>query len=419
MAIINKDFFNGGKLLKIRETENLHESDIDTQNNSNIGKKYNNYDFFSSGSYGCTMFPNMRCDGIKTKRKNPHYMSKLSVEGFYSHNEYNIGQKLMDLKQRKVHDSILDHINFMEKKCQIKKQKIHVNTDKYDCGILDSNKYDEKDNFVLLKMQYIPSSEISSYLNKNFSVKLMLRYYYFTLKCIQFLLKHKILHHDLHMSNIIIDENKEFHLIDFGIAIDYNKCFVNGELNMDYVKNILIVFDPTWNYWPIEYHILCYFVFENSELTEKVLEKIINSYYNKNKVFNKYYKNMKNYKKIVLDFYRKKYVNKSPKKKHIKEILENSYHTWDLYQVNYILLVLINLYDIQEMDNIINLCKIGLHYDVSKRYNIEFFLKNFISILKTYKQTPGLLYSREIIKSTPIKEEFDEKLIKSKKPVIQ
>ena len=50
------------------------------------------------------------------------------------------------------------------------------------------------------------------------------------------------------------------------------------------------------------------------------------------------------------------------------------------------------------MDNIINLCKIGLHYDVSKRYNIEFFLNNFISILRKYKETPGLLYSPDIIK---------------------
>lgn len=415
MAIINKGFLNGGKLLKIKEAEDSNQHKLDIQNTSRVDKKYNNYDFFSSGSYGCTMFPNMRCDGLKTKRKNPTYMSKLSVEGFYSKNEYNIGQKLMALRQKYPSVSILDHMNFMEKKCQIKKRRIHVNTDKYDCSILDSNKYDDNDNFVLFKMKYIPSSEISSYLNKNFSVKLMLRYYYFTLKCIQFLLKHKILHHDLHMSNVIIDESKEFHLIDFGIAIDYNKCFVGRKLNMDYIKNILIVFDPTWSYWPIEYHILCYFVFERDELTSEELNNIINSYYNKNKVFNTYFKNMKNYKKLVFDFYSKKYVNKTQKEIHIKEILENSYHTWDLYQVNYILLLLISLYDIQEMDNIINLCKIGLHYDVSKRYNIDFFLKNFILILKNYKKTPGLLYSSEIIKSTPKQEDYDQHLSKSKK----
>ena len=411
MGTINTDFFSGGKILKIKDTLNLN----DTQNKT---KQYNNYDFFSSGSYGCTMFPNMRCDGLKTRRSNPHYMSKLSVDGFYSENEYNIGKKLMEIKEKKGHDSILEHMNFMEKKCQIKKRKIHVNTEKYDCSILDSDRYDNDKNFVLLKMKYIPSKEISSYLKKNFSVKLMLRYYYFTLKCIQFLLKHKLLHHDLHMSNVIIDNNKEFHLIDFGIAIDYKKCFKNHELNMEYIKNILIVFDPTWSYWPIEYHILCYFVFENKQLTKNELENIINSYYNKNRVFNKYFKNMKNYKKLVYEFYSNKYINKTNIHNHIKEILETSYHTWDLYQVNYILLILINLYNIHEMDNIINLCKIGLHYDVSKRYNIEFFLKNFISILKKYKETPGLLYSPNIIKSTPTDEEYDNSLSKTKKSSI-
>ena len=41
MAIINKDFFNGGKLLKMKETLNLNEN-----NTQNKYKKYNNYDFF-------------------------------------------------------------------------------------------------------------------------------------------------------------------------------------------------------------------------------------------------------------------------------------------------------------------------------------------------------------------------------------
>ena len=38
----------------------------------------------------------------------------------------------------------------MERKCQIKKRKIHVNTEKYDCSILESDRYDDK-NFVFLK----------------------------------------------------------------------------------------------------------------------------------------------------------------------------------------------------------------------------------------------------------------------------
>lgn len=423
MNINNKIVFNGGKLLKIKDLENLNtiSNSFDTneaKQTENPNPTYNNYDFFSSGSYGCTMFPNMRCDGIKTKRIYPRHMSKLSIKGFYSENEYNIGQKLLALKKNKQHNSILEHMNFMEKKCEIKKKKIHVNTEKYDCSILDSDKYKSERDFVLFKTKYIQSSEISSYLNKNFSVKLMLRYYYFMLKCIQFLLKHDILHHDMHMSNVLIDTKYEFHLIDFGIAIDYKKCFNSGKLNMEYIKNILIVFDPSWNYWPIEYHILCYFVFRKTELTKKELEKIVETYYGKNKVFNKYFKNMKNYKKAVVDFYSKKYVNNDNIEKHIKEILETSYHTWDLYQVNIILLILIDLYDIKEMHNIIDLCKIGLHYDASKRYNIDFFLKTFISVLRNYKQTPGLLYSSEIINSTPKKTEYFEKLTKTKKTTL-
>ena len=59
---------------------------------------------------------------------------------------------------------------------------------------------------------------------------------------------------------------------------------------------------------------------------------------------NNNFKNMKNYKKLVYEFYSNKYINKTNIHNHIKEILETSYHTWDLYQVNYILLILIKIH---------------------------------------------------------------------------
>ena len=395
MTIINTDFLDGGKQIKIKKNIELDEN-----------KNTNNYDFFSSGSYGCTMYPKMKCDGLKSKQKKPNYMSKLSIEGFYSNNEYEIGQKLMKLKQNNLHDSIINHINFVEKKCSIKRKKININTNKYDCSILESDKYNHKEDFVLFQLQYIPSKEISKYLNANFNIKLLLRYYFFILKCIQFLSKHNIIHHDLHMSNVIVDKKKEFHLIDFGIAIDYNNCFKNQELNMNYIKNILITFDPAWEYWSIEYHILCYFVFKKTELTKKELQKIINTYYHKNKIFNHFFKNMKNYKKIVLDFYSEKFVNKTSINKHIKEILENSHKTWDIYQVNYVLLVLIRYYDIKNIENIINLCKIGIHYDYTKRHNVDFFINTIISILTNNRKMEHSIYDSDNIQKEPSKEDL-------------
>ena len=398
MTIIDSEFMNGGKIIKIK--------------NSN---ETNNYNFFSSGSYGCTMFPNMKCDGKKSNKKYPKHMSKLSVEGFYSNNEYSIGQKLLELQKRKTDDSILNHMNFMLNKCQIKRKKININTNKYDCSILDSEKYENTNDFVLFQMNYIPSKEASKYLHKNFNIKLLLRYYFFVLKCIQFLSKQNIIHHDLHMSNVLVDENKDFHLIDFGIAIDYTKCFKNNKLNMDYIKNILIVFDPTWEYWPVEYHILCYFVFKQTKLTNKELENIINSYYNKNKTFNHYFKNMKNYKKNVFDFYSEQYVNQTPIEIHIENILEESHNTWDIYQINYIFLVLIQLYKIENMDNVINLCKIGIHYNYHNRYNVEFYINNLISILKNNKKSNYSIYNTENISTYPLQETFDSSVNMSQK----
>ena len=40
--------------------------------------------------------------------------------------------------------------------------------------------------------------------------------------------------------------------------------YVNNKINYKYLENILISFDPTWKYWSIENHILC-FIFLNKK----------------------------------------------------------------------------------------------------------------------------------------------------------
>ena len=99
-------------------------------------------------------------------------------------------------------------------------------------------------------------------------------------------------------------------------------------------------------------------------------------------------------------------LNKTSINKHIKEILENSHKTWDIYQVNYVLLVLIRYYDIKNVENIINLCKIGIHYDYTKRHNVDFFINTIISILTNNRKMEHSIYDSNNIQKEPSKEEL-------------
>ena len=376
-----------------------------------LRKQYNNYDFFSSGSYGCVMYPKMKCDGFKSTYTTTKYISKLTIKDKYSVNEYEMGQKLLKLKTTKNYEEILNFINFVEKKCSIEKSKVNLNKRKHKCKILQP-KYKSND-YELFYLKYIPSIDISSYLNENSNkIKIIYRYYSFVLECIKFLKKHDIIHHDLHMSNVIVDDNENYHLIDFGIAIDLNKCYIDGEMDMNYIKTILLGYDPSWVFWPIEYHILCHFVYNKDKLTDKILKEIIDFYYTNNIVFIKYFSNLKLYKKKVYNFIKSKYINNKPIQEHIKSILQESCHTWDLYQLNYLILDIMELYRIEENETLINLCKIGIQYNYENRFNV--YIDKILMILNKNKTENFTAYLNENIKKTPRFDDLKNRTTKSK-----
>ena len=386
-----------------------------------LKKQYNNYDFFSSGSYGCVMYPKMKCDGFKSSYTTK-YISKLTIKDKYSINEYEIGQKLLKLKSSQSNQSnqsnqkyeeILDFINFVERKCSIEKNKVNLNKRKHKCKILYP-KY-KANEYELFYLKYIPSKDISSYLNENSNkIKIIYRYYSFVLECIKFLKKHNIIHHDLHMANVIVDENENYHLIDFGIAIDLNKCYIDGELNINYIKTILLGYDPSWAFWSIEYHILCHFVYNNEKLSDEIIKEIIETYYKNNIVFKKYFSNLKIYKKKVYDFIKSKYLNNVPIEKHIKSILNNASHTWDLYQLNYLVLDIMELYHIEENESLIDLCKIGIHYDYNARFDVDFYIEKILMILNKNKTEQFISYLNENIKKAPKFYDLTNRTTKSK-----
>lgn len=381
-----------------------------------LKKKYNTYDFFSSGSYGCTMYPFMKCDGKKTVKSAPNMISKLSVNNEYSENEYHIGKRLKYLKEqeeKKNHKdpsrstSILDHMNFVERKCSIRKKNLHINHKKYECSILQNKKYKSNKEFTLFYMKYIPSQEMTDYLSKQFDIKIVLRYYYFALKCIQFLSHHNIVHHDMHLSNTIVDEQGDFHLIDFGIAIDMNKVFLHTghQLNMEYIKHMFITYDPEWGHWPLEYHVMGYMLYREDAshpLTSSKIQNIIDAYYDKHTMYEKFIPNLSEFKKRAQIFLTEQFVtsaSEKTKEEIMSDVIEHSWKTWDIYQTSFIVLSLIHMHKIENLDSIVELCKFAIHYDYkSRRRNADYHITRLKQILTQYKSTRDTFYTPDNIK---------------------
>lgn len=343
-----------------------------------------NKDFFSSGEYGCAIYPRVKCNNNnkRNNRKDSQMISKVTIKDFYSENEYSIGKIL-----RKNNE--LGYFIPIEKKCSINNKKITEINSKYECKATQENKKNKK--FVLLYSKFDPSVQLSDVLHSSDNnIKMIYKYYLFTLKCIDILIQNNIVHHDLHLANIILNKKGEFKLIDFGLSIHYDKVKnKDGTINFEYLVPVLITFDDMWCYWSIEKHFLNYLVFKNKQLSHETIVEIINNYYDNNKVFNMLYTKheLYKYKKTVIYFYKEKYSSMSIEDA-IKEILDNSYKTWDLYQLSYLMIYL--FHDKLEnpiLSSFVDIFKKNLHYDYTKRLSIENILKLNYALLSEHKES--------------------------------
>jgi serine/threonine protein kinase len=356
-------------------------------------KDHNNKAFFSSGEYGCAIYPRIKCNNVKKSKKDSRMISKVTIQDFYSENEYAIGKIL-----KKV--NTMGYFIPIEKKCSISKKKITSINSKYDCKA--TQKHETGKKFILLYSKFDPSDQLSDIIGSyTKDIKLIYKFYLFTLKCIDILIQNNIVHHDLHLGNIILNKNNDFKLIDFGLSIMYDKVKnEDGSINHHYLEQILITFDDTWCYWSIEKHLLNYLVFKKKMLNEEVIEEIVDHYYGKNKVFNLLYNNneLKQYKKKIKYHYLELLSGLSFEDSMMK-ILDESYKTWDLYQLSYLMIYLLQ----DKLDDIVislfvDIFKKNLHYDYKRRLNVGQLLKLNLEVLRDHKNSKIYQQNLEISK---------------------
>ena len=177
--------------------------------------------------------------------------------------------------------------------------------------------------------KYVKSPELSEYLKKKSTEAIIIKTYFLLCDRIDTMLTAGIIHHDLHFGNILYD-GSTLYVIDFGLAMIQNKFLINNKPNYPYLKEAIFRYSPAWNYWTIEYHLLCYLVHEG-QLTRAIIEYTINYYLSKNVVFKLLGIDfLKGYQRVAIDYFMK--YDSMLIDDAIIDLLQAA-RTWDLYKI--------------------------------------------------------------------------------------
>lgn len=364
--------------------------------------------FFEAGSYGCVRYPQVKCNGkIMTKKqlnkkgKNSDLMSKISEINFFSLNELEVSN-FLEKHRSKIENDVIDTWIYVEKNCSLQRKKLNKDFEYEKCPKISKkvNKESKSKEYMLLYTKFLPSTDYSKYLNNDFGIHKIFKLYYYQISCAKICNDLQINHQDMHLQNILVDENEKLYLIDFGLTMMYKNFFTDdaqSTLDMTYLKNIFVSYQPNWIKLPVDYHICAFYIYEDRPLREKDLQYILDSNLDKNDVFN-YFEHQKDaVKKRMFEYFKDLYVNKSNTKDCIKHILQHYFHTWDVYQINFISLLLIKSYlkDYNMILDYISMCKSGISHNYKIRGNAQKYLNISSAIFQNYFDTSDLVYDDE------------------------
>ena len=329
--------------------------------------------FISEGGYGCVYYPGFDCHG-KINDKNINTVSKIVLYDRTALNEIYIGSLIEKIKNYKLH--FLPVIN----DCSINITQIEKNR-REKCSIIDN--YGYKTKYILLTIPYLKNILFENlFNNKKLSIKnkflSFIETYKYLINSISYLLNINIVHYDIYHNNILFSKRDQIPIIiDFGLSIPISK--INFD-NVRQIKQYFYIYAPNNTAWPLEVHILCYYLYKveaGDTLTEDNIIKIINSVIDHNLVLNIFSPEFINkYRNLCFLFFRE-YAGKS-----IEEILyiifeQKFYETWDCYSLSILYLDFLQdifddgLVENNTIINILELLLINISPNPSKRYPID------------------------------------------------
>lgn len=271
--------------------------------------------FLSSGVYGCVYHPPYDCQGRPKADKQE--VTKIVKSDFTTRTEYNVGQ-------------ILKQKGFItiKSKCNIKRTDLEKSRMRPNCKLLTKDPKLEK-NYFLLYSDYVNAEELSDYLKKHNTHATIMKAYFLICERIDTLLTFGIIHHDLHFGNILYD-GSELYVIDFGLSLIKKMFYLGEKPNYSYLKEAVFKYSPSWNYWTLEYHFLCYLIHEGA-LTKPTIRYTINYYLIKHKVLRLLGIDfLKQYQSTAMNYFMK--YDGVDRDEAVMDLLKTS-KTWDLYKI--------------------------------------------------------------------------------------
>ena len=412
-------------------------------------------DFLGEGSYGCVYYPGIDCKGKKNTKKT---VTKVQEINFYSKNEKIIGSYIKKyiknfknyfssvIKTCVVRFDIIEKSDLNLKKCNTLFEDYNSSianvlnytydtnseTNTYSNNIYSyANTYKPQVNneYYLMYSYYIKNKSLKDYYSNttNYAncVISMLNNFSYLLTSLMLLNKHKIIHNDLHVNNILINlkTNKPI-ILDFGLSFQINTCYKLNKHAIDfyYLKKFIFDFRLDHYHINIEKRFICFCVYNTTDnfysiidtndaaniLTKENIDFFINDSYGSivnNNEIRKFFSSdeLSEYKKALQQFYYKFY-NKTHYPTYssiVKYLLDFVYAYNDLYSLTIDLLYVyenntVFLENTSTNDNknyktlldfFLQLYKKVLYPDPTMRlkinevYNIYMFIVNYIKTI--------------------------------------
>ncbi len=266
--------------------------------------------FLAAGVYGCVYYPGYTCKGVSMKKKK--WVSKLTYPNERTNAEIELGAILKKIPNYQ------DHFIVVEKSCNIPYKS--MTRMKEGCDLAKKNRA-----YSLLYSTYVSSVEFYDYLQQNTLFIRIPRYFFQLCESIQLLLDQRIVHHDLHFSNILYaKETSKLLIIDFGLSIDVSRFHESS-----YLKDIFSRYMPEWNWYSLEIHMLTYLI-QHGSLTTQIVEHTLHMYLEKHVVYQQFPLIRSQFKKDADDFFLPM-VHWT--REETIEYLLGFWHTWDFYEV--------------------------------------------------------------------------------------
>ncbi len=210
--------------------------------------------FLAAGVYGCVYHPGYTCKGENMRRKQ--WVSKLTYLNDITRNEIEIGKQLKQV----------EGFVTVEESCPIPYKSL--TRMKEGCDLVKKGK-----KYVLLYSKYVASKEMSDVLSAHTSFSKLFRCFYQLVDLVSVLIDHRIVHHDLHMGNILYTDTSKLMLIDFGLSIQVDRT------DPEYRREIFSSYMPQWFWYPVEFHVIS-FCFNHGPLTHDGLRQLLDKYLN-------------------------------------------------------------------------------------------------------------------------------------------